>query len=112
PELTRDLRLYELFREQKERDLHIAYARSAYKHISEGMPLSVVVEILTDEIPKAGFDRHVIVSNLNHFLETHNNPYYFDVNLNVHMDDGSILSSGTAASILAENEQHAVDDAA
>jgi len=102
-ELMNDLRAYETVRAEKERDTHIAYARSAARQIHEGMPLSLAIQYLRTEIPINNFNRQQLIPFINHLLEESGSAVQFDISLNAY--DGSlIVSSGDAESTLKEYE--------
>lgn len=104
PEFINDLRLYEAARNEKERDTHIAYARSAAKQIHEGMPISQAIYYLRHEIPLNNFDRHQVVEFINILLNEKGSEVQFDASLNAYVGD-AIISSGDAESQLRKYDE-------
>ena len=102
-ELMNDLRAYEAVRSEKERDTHIAYARSAARQIHEGLPIAVAIQYMRNEIPRNNFNRHQLIPFINHLLHEDGSEVQFDTSLNAY-ERNSIISSGDTESHLQEYE--------
>jgi hypothetical protein len=90
-DMSHNLRHYETYMIDSERDDSIFYARSLITRLDEGYSLEWVVATLVAEIPVKDYDIVSLVPLMNYFLNEAGKGIQFDDQLNIYNDDGALL---------------------
>lgn len=111
PQLIQDLREYETYKDDKIRDMHITYARSVIKNITEGMSLERVVEIVCVEAVYKSLDTEKLYGLLNYLSNESGLAIQFDARMNIYKDGELVVHSGVTNEALEELTMHRSEQA-
>lgn len=100
--LSNDIPAYDVLRKEIERDDYIAYAASVVEVIESGVLLNDVVAVLVDDVKSRGMRPELLISFLNHYLQSKQIDVQFDDSLNVWSENHILVSIEGAEAKLQE----------